>query len=172
MVDFGFMCSTLIHLCTTSLTKSFRPVWFVAQSKTTSQHCPKNHYFHIVFLNCLFVFKEMWRGALLWGNFLFKFYLTSLKISADRMEIPSPVLKIISFSSKVVRSTLLLRLRRWLRFVIFRFLFPAWGYRLNGNSSHRFQKPCNFHLSQRKIHSYEMMTLTTLCLSMMICLNN
>ena len=36
LVDFGFMCSTLIHLCTTSLTKSFRLVWSgVAQSKTT-----------------------------------------------------------------------------------------------------------------------------------------
>ena len=35
LIDFGFMCNTLIHLCTTSLTKSFRLVWFIAQSKTT-----------------------------------------------------------------------------------------------------------------------------------------
>ena len=107
LVDFGFMCRTLIHLCTTSSIQSFRPVWFVAQSKITWQHCPRNHYFHIIFLNCLFVFEDMWRGALLWGNFVFRFPLTSLKISISWMEIPSPVLKIIQFSSKVLGSTLL-----------------------------------------------------------------
>ena len=95
LVDFGFMCSALIHLCTTPSIPSFRLVWFVAQSKTTWQHCPINHYFHFVFLNCLFVFEDMWRGALLWGNFVFRFPLTSLKISISWMEIPSPVLKTI-----------------------------------------------------------------------------
>ena len=34
-------------------------------------------------ITCLFVSQDMWWGALLWGNFLFRFPLTSLKISAE-----------------------------------------------------------------------------------------
>ena len=89
LIDIGFMCSILIQLCTTSLTKSFRLVWFVAQSKTTWERCPKNHYFHIVFLNCLFVFEDMWRGALMWGNFVRRFPLTSLRYRLNGNSISS-----------------------------------------------------------------------------------
>ena len=89
MISWSSLVSCVAPSFTTSSIKSFRLVRFVAQSKTTCHHFPKNNYFHIFFLNCLFVFEDMWRGALLWGNFLFRFPLTSLGYQLNGNSISS-----------------------------------------------------------------------------------
>ena len=98
MISWSTLVSCVAPSFTTSSIKSFRLVRFVAQSKTTWQHFPKNHYFHYFHSNLLSklfvcVWRYVKRSPVVW-EFSFQISFNQLQ-DINWMEIPSPVLKTI-----------------------------------------------------------------------------